>query len=122
MWLEKNTGYARLDWGIPISQAALIVVDIWDRHYIKDPEERAEAIIQEKIRPLVAACRKSGLQIVHAPSPPQAKKCAAWVGAGKENTPRVNPPAGKATTATEKPWPPADFRSKSGPYRAYAEA
>ena len=119
-WLEKNTGYARLDWEIPISQAALVVVDVWDRHYIKDPEERAEVIIQEKIRPLVAACRKSGLQIVHAPSPSHAKKCAAWVGAGKENTRPVNPPAGKATTSTEKPWPPGEFRSKSGPYKAYA--
>jgi nicotinamidase-related amidase len=119
-WLEKNTGYARLDWEIPISRAALVVVDVWDRHYIKDPEERAETIIQEKIRPLVAACRKSGLQIIHAPSPPHAKKCTAWVAAEKEHAPRVNPPAGKAITSTEKPWPPAEFRSKSGPYKAYA--
>jgi hypothetical protein len=73
-WLEKNTGYARLDWEIPVSQAALVVVDVWDRHYIKDPEERAERIIQERIRPLLTACRKAGLQIIHAPSPPRARQ------------------------------------------------
>ncbi len=119
-WLEKNTGYARLDWEIPISRAALVVVDVWDRHYIKDPEERAEKIIQEKIRPLVAASRKSGLQIIHAPSPPHAKKCAAWVGTGKENTPPVQTSAQKAAAPPKEPWPPAEFRSRSGPYKAYA--
>ena len=73
-WLEENTGYAHLDWQIPLSQAGLVLVDVWDRHYLKDIEARAEAIIQENIRPLLQTCRRSGLEIIHAPAPPQAQK------------------------------------------------
>ena len=47
-WSEKNTAYAFLDWKVPRRRAALVLVDVWDRHYIKDPEVRAEKIIQEK--------------------------------------------------------------------------
>jgi len=107
-WLETNTGYARLDWDIPISQAALVLVDIWDRHYLKDTEARAEVIIKEKIVPLVKSCRKAGLQIIHAPSPGIAKQHIAWVNLiSSENS-------------KSDDWPPAEFRSKTGIYNAYA--
>jgi len=119
-WREKNTGYARLDWEIPVGQAALVLVDVWDRHYLKDPEERAERIIQERIRPLVAACRKSGLQIIHAPSPSHAKQSDFWVGRQSKRRPPATPPAAEAGAAAAKPWPPLDFRRKTGPYRKYA--
>jgi len=119
-WLEKNTGYARLDWEIPMSQAALVLVDVWDRHYLKEPEERADRIIQETIRPLLPACRTAGLQIIHAPSPPQARKCAAWVGREIQIEVPAGAPIPKAARVSAKPWPPAQFRSKSGPYKKYA--
>src|SRR6516165_8810304 len=41
-WIETNTGYAHLDWTIPLGQAALVLVDVWDHHYLKDAEARAE--------------------------------------------------------------------------------
>ncbi len=119
-WLEKNTGYACLDWEIPMSQAALVLVDVWDRHYLKEPEERAERIIQETIRPLLKKCRAAGLQIIHAPSPPQARKCAAWVGHKKQNELPADAPTSKVVNVPAKPWPPTKFRSKSGPYARYA--
>lgn len=119
-WLEKNTDYACLDWEIPMSQAALVLVDVWDRHYLKEPEERAEWIIQETIRPLLKKCRAAGLQIIHAPSPPQARKCAKWVGHKKQKEPPTIAPAAKADSVPAKPWPPSQFRSKSGPYARYA--
>ena len=28
-WLEINTGHARLDWHVPLDQAALVLVDVW---------------------------------------------------------------------------------------------
>jgi nicotinamidase-related amidase len=119
-WLEKNTGYARLNWEIPLSQAALVVVDVWDRHYLKGPQERAERIIQESIRPLVAACRKAGLQVIHAPSPSHARKCAAWVGRTKQpERPDGGGAAAKAAPPGET-WPPAEFRRKTGSYAQYA--
>lgn len=111
-WIETNTGYAGLDWEIPISQAALVLVDVWDRHYLKDTEARAEAIIQERIVPLLSVCRKSGLQIIHAPSPKLAEQHPAWVGLVDDED-----AAGKQK---QEDWPPAEFRSRSGAYKAYA--
>lgn len=118
-WLEKNTGYARLDWEVPVSQAAVVVVDVWDRHYLKEPEERADRIIQERIRPLLTACRKAGLQIIHAPSPPQAKRCAAWVGRTAQQKVAADAPTNNSGPAQSRPWPPPRFRGKSGPYQQY---
>ena len=45
-WLETNTGYATLNWSIPISRTALVLVDVWQRHYIKDTEARIEVYNQ----------------------------------------------------------------------------
>ena len=45
-WIETNTGYATLDWKIPLSQTAIVLLDVWQRHYMKDTEARAEEIIQ----------------------------------------------------------------------------
>ncbi|MCI0625842.1 MAG: isochorismatase family protein [Acidobacteria bacterium] len=108
-WLETNTGYASLDWSIPLSQAALVLVDVWQRHYLKDTELRGEEIIGDKLVPLLAACRDAGMKIVHAPSPPVAKVHPNWL---------------KLVGETEmKPeyddWPPRQFRSRSGPYQRY---
>jgi len=107
-WLETNTGYAHLDWSIPLSQVALVLVDVWSNHYLKDAAARADAIIEERFVPLLEGCRKAGLQIIHAPSPPQA--------IGHVNHYRVaeSQPAPKGNV-----WPPATFRGKSGPYQGY---
>lgn len=108
-WLETNTDYATLNWNIPVSQAALVLVDVWQRHYIKDTEARAEAIINNNLAPLVTACRRSGLQVIHAPSPPVAKLHPNWVKLV---------PASEMNTKHDD-WPPAAFRDLSGPYRSY---
>ncbi len=108
-WVETNTDYAHLDWTIPLNQAALVLVDVWDHHYLKDTEARAEAVIDEKLVPLLHRCRDAGMTVIHAPSPPHAVRHPNWVNAGR------------ASTATAKPadWPPPAFRSKSGPFLAY---
>ena len=36
-WEEKNTDYAYLDWRVPLSQSALVLVDVWEEHYLKEP-------------------------------------------------------------------------------------
>jgi nicotinamidase-related amidase len=115
-WIEKNTGYASLDWEIPLSQAAVVLVDVWDRHYIHDPEARAEQIIQTKLCPLLAACRRAGLKIIHAPSPEQARQCSGWFGRNTEQVSSAAPPTAPATVS----WPPPAFRNKTGPYGKYA--
>ena len=110
-WIEPNTGYATLDWEIPLSQTALVMVDVWDRHYLIDTDARAGVIIDETIRPLLAACRKAGLEIIHAPSPPQAKAHPNYVSFVQETD---------GSTSPRDDWPPSEFRSKSGTYAQYA--
>jgi nicotinamidase-related amidase len=109
-WLETNTGYATLDWSVPMSRTALVLVDVWQRHYIKDTEARGEAVINDHLVPLLTACRKAGLTIIHAPSPSVAKQHPNWVKLVSENEMR----------SKHDDWPPAQFRDKSGPYQSYS--
>lgn len=109
-WLETNTDYATLNWSVPLSQTALVLVDVWQRHYIKDTEARGEAVIQHHLLPLMAACRKAGLKIVHAPSPSIAKQHPNWVHLVSEDEMK----------SKRDDWPPSQFRDKSGSYKAYS--
>lgn len=108
-WLETSTGYATLDWSIPLPQTALVLVDVWQRHYLKDTEERGEKVIQEKLIPLVSACRQSGMTLIHAPSPSVAKQHPNWVKLINESE----------LTGKRNEWPPSQFRNLSGPYKDY---
>ncbi len=108
-WLETNTEHATLDWSIPVSQTALVLVDVWQRHYIKEPEERAGVIIDNKLLPLLDACRKEGLSIIHAPSLPVAKQHPNWVNLLSEED----------KVSKRDSWPPAQFLNKSGSYQSY---
>lgn len=106
-WLETNTRHATLDWTVPVSQTALVLVDVWQRHYIKEPEERAGVIITDKLLPLLNACRKEGLTIIHAPSLPVAKQHSNWVNLlTEEDVPKQD-------------WPPISFLNKNGSYQSY---
>ena len=49
VWAEKNTGYAHLNWEIPIAQTALVLIDVWSHHYLKDTEARSEEIVHNKM-------------------------------------------------------------------------
>jgi nicotinamidase-related amidase len=109
-WVETNTAAAELDWSIPLPQAALVLVDVWSGHYLKDTAERAEEIIERRFVPLLAGCRKAGLPIIHAPSPPQA--------IGHPNHASLPKPAPSASIGGS--WPPSAFRGKVGPYQSYA--
>lgn len=112
-WVEANTGYAHLNWQIPLAQTALVLLDVWDRHYLIDTEARAEAIIQQNVVPLVAACRRAGLRLIHAPSPGHnmAQDHPNWVNlVGKE----------ELNAAQDEDWPPREFRQKTGDFSRYA--
>ena len=109
-WLETNTGYATLNWNIPISKTALVLVDVWQRHYIKDTEARTEAVIANNLVPLISVCRKAGFLIIHAPSAQIAKHHPNWVKLVSESE----------MIPKHDDWPPTQFRNLSGPYQSYA--
>ena len=109
-WLETNTRYANVDWKIPVSQTALVLVDVWQRHYIKDTEARAENIINTKLLPLLTSVRKAGVKIIHAPSPEVAVASPNWVRILTRE--QVFPAPDE--------WPPAEFLSATGAYKPFA--
>lgn len=108
-WLESNTTYDYLDWEITVENTALVLLDVWQRHYLKDTEERTARIIEENLLPLLHTCRQHHMKIVHAPSLSVAKRYDEWYGKNLE-TP----------TDQREVWPPSSFRNKSGQYQKYA--
>lgn len=108
-WTETNTGYATLDWEIPVSQCALVLVDVWQRHYIREPEERAGKIIDESLVPLIRACREKKLEVIHAPAS----------DAARVHPNRISPDTGPKPEKAPMDWPPKEFRHLSGPYSRY---
>jgi nicotinamidase-related amidase len=114
-WVETNTGYATLDWQVPIDQSAVVLIDVWECHYLQDTSARSEQIIQQKIRPLLAACRQHGLQLIHAPAPNVAKHYLDWRPKSRQT------PEPLTETNQSTRWPPSDFRRKSGLYTDFAK-
>ena len=111
--LEKNCQFAFLDWQMPLDEAALICLDVWDRDIQADMHKRDDRITRMRIVPLVAACRRHGLQVIHAPAPPIAEASPNWVRLdGDEERPMEKP--------RSPDWPPPEFRSRTGPYARYA--
>ncbi len=108
-WLEVNTAQAKLDWNIPVSQCALVLLDVWQRHYLKEPEERAERIINEKYIPLLEKCRAYGMEVIHCPSPEVAKTHPNWIKLMSEAELKPIPDT----------WPPKEFRNLSGPFKGF---
>jgi nicotinamidase-related amidase len=91
----KGTGEWRevaLPQSLAVGKTAIIICDMWDKHWCKGATERVNGLVGE-MAPFVDAARKRGIQIIHAPSEtmafyqdaPQRKRMLA--------IPKVDPPA-----------------------------
>jgi len=114
-WVEENTGAVETARPFKPQETALVMVDCWDRHYLKSFLARSDQIIRERIVPLRDACRQAGISIIHAPSPSQAKQYPQWLQyAGDDEL--------FARHASNAPdWPPPSFRTRTGEYEQYAK-
>lgn len=111
---EENYTRAHLDWKIPLREAVLVCIDCWNWHFSRDTLQRMEHIVRDCIAPLLAACRKHGLLVIHAPANPVAARHPNWAKLMPEEArPQVPWPG-------SPDWPPAAFRRKTGPYAKYA--
>ena len=109
-WVERNTEYAHLHWEIPLDQAALVLVDVWEGHYLSDCEARINEITEMHVGPLIACARSAGMPVVHAPGADTARRQDGWVKLAEKNPLR----------ATDPDWPPKDFVKKKADYASYA--
>ena len=105
----RETAFIRREFEmpLPVAEAALVLVDLWNVHFIESWIERAKQVTVDCVVPVIDAARRAGLTIVHAPSPP--------VAAQYPQLQRHNPPEPSAPSA----WPPANFRSREGDYVVY---
>lgn len=100
-----------LEASIRIDRAALVLVDVWDSHYLVGPKERADRIVAERLAPLAEACRKAGITVVHAPAREAAVKYRKWLEyAGDEEI------RGREHVVEDEAWPPKDFRERREEY------
>ena len=90
-----------------VDETALVLVDLWNVHFIESWIARATQITKECVVPVLDAARQAGLTIVHAPSPPVAEQYPQLQ--------RHKPPEPSVPST----WPPATFRSREGDYAIY---
>ncbi len=105
----RETAFIRREFEmpLPVAETALVLVDLWNVHFIESWIERAKQVTVDCVVPVIDTARKAGLTIVHAPSPP--------VAAQYPQLQRHKPPEPSAPST----WPPSDFRSREGDYVVY---
>ena len=101
-FIRREVGMA-----LPLEQTALVLVDLWDNHFIESWLERAARVTREEVVPVIEAARRAGLAVVHAPSPPLAAEYPQL----ERHAP--DPPQ------PEPEWPPPEFRSRTGAYQVF---
>ena len=98
--------------------SALILLDVWSWHFMPTYRERAGLITRERIKPVAEACRKAGVLVVHAPSPPVANKYPEhrfWPASEWKRQPMYSPPG-------EAPgWPAPEMASRTGRFKEYSQ-
>ena len=94
---------------LPLAQTALILIDMWDRHFIESWLERVHETNIEMIIPVMEEVRRIGMHIIHAPCPEVAARFPQTV---------TNPPA-RNPELSGPDWPPAEFRARKGRYAEF---
>lgn len=113
-WHEESMGQIENTRAIKSEETALVLVDCWDRHYLKSFLQRSDEIMRERIVPVREACRRAGIAIIHAPSPAQARHYPQWLQyAGDDEL--------FARRHTPTDWPPPEFRARTGEYQQFAK-
>src|SRR6267154_690256 len=52
---------------VPPEKTAVLICDMWDKHWCKGATERVKGLVT-KMAPVLDSARKRGIQIIHAPS------------------------------------------------------
>ena len=112
---EENFVRRQVNMPLYLAQTALILVDVWNVHFIDSWIERAKKITSESIVPVLETARQcvhnsNRMTIIHAPSPPVADQFKQSNRLGQTST----QPANESVD-----WPPTKFRNRSEEYQIY---
>jgi len=106
------------EYELPVRQTALIICDMWDKHWCRGASARVEGLVL-KAQPLLDRARRNGVLIIHAPSgtmefyrdAPQRKAILA--------IPRVAPPAPLVVSEAPLPVDASDGGCDTPPDQPY---
>ncbi len=92
----------RSDFRFDPAKSAVIVCDMWDRHWCSGANVRVAALVK-RLDPVLEAARKSGMIVVHAPSDTMAYYANAPQRARILKLPQVAPPQEQQISAPPLP-------------------
>ena len=95
------------------ARSAIILCDMWDKHWCRGANERLAPII-ERSRPMLEAARKKGAVIIHAPSETMQFYKDAPQRLAAIQAPKVTPPAPAALDAPPLPIDDSDGGCDTG--------
>ncbi|HET7768343.1 MAG TPA: isochorismatase family protein [Chloroflexota bacterium] len=118
-WVESSFHYETWPVTIAAREAAVVLVDVWDRHVITSHAARTAEIARSRIAPALAAARTAGIAVIHAPSPVQARRYPQWTRYAGESD--ATAPAIRSWPFMEPSddWPPPAFRRREGPFAQF---
>src|ERR1700761_925706 len=82
---------AQFDEHLSPATTAIIITDMWDKHWCAGATHRVGLIVQ-KMEPLLTEARAAGILIIHAPSETMAFYAKAPGRLLAENAPKATPP------------------------------
>jgi len=116
--VESGFHYAAWPVSVRTDQAALVLVDVWNTHVIASHAARTAEIARTCIAPALAAARRAGVAVVHAPSPVQARRYPQWTRYSSEADARASA-LHREPSLPEGDWPPVAFRRREGPFAQF---
>ena len=84
--------------------AALVLVDTWNKHHVLSHMHRTADVMRERIAPLLPEVRRAGIPLIYSPSPEVAERYPQWQRRFGEL-----PPPGPHP---HDDWPPRDLRAR----------
>lgn len=106
---------------VPATQTALLLCDIWDKHWSRGACERLDAMIP-RMNALVRALREAGSLIIHAPSDTMDYYATSPARQRIRELPRIDPPPPLEHEDPPLPIDAGDHGSDTGelaPYKAW---
>ncbi|HAA75775.1 TPA: hypothetical protein DCE37_11735 [Candidatus Latescibacteria bacterium] len=110
---EEHFIHGEMSWTMKAEETGIVLVDCWDKHPVESHLERGGQIARDHILPVIEACRRSGIEVIHAPSPQQARLFPQWTKYAEDRELHGGSGSGPE-------WPPHDLRRRTGEYAAFA--
>ncbi len=104
---EEYLEFEHSEFELPPEQTALLLVDCWDNHHLTESIDRMDAVVQERIGPVLDAARQSKMSVIHCPSPGVAETYREWTRYADETDLGMVDDSGEDDGID---WPPRAFR------------